>query len=194
VVFNVAKAHTKGVEGEFRARLATGLDIGLSGSLVEAEFDSSVKDGAGAILGGIRDGNRLPSVPKFQISADITYTKEVREGVNAYINASVQHIGNRFTQASDQENNPRSFVSGLAFGGATGTVPTVVNLQLPSYEIVNLSIGLEMADGVDLVAYVNNIFDENALLSFDRERGGRARLGYSVGQPRVMGVTVRKSF
>ena len=38
------------------------------------------------------------------------------------------------------------------------------------------------------------LFDENALLSFDRERGGRARLGYSVGQPRTAGVTVRKSF
>lgn len=194
VVFNVAKAHTKGVEGEFRARLASGLDIGLSGSLVEAEFDSSVKDGAGAILGGIRDGNRLPSVPKFQVSFDVTYAKEVREGVNAYVSASVQHVGSRYTQASDQENNPRTFVSGLAYGGATGTVPTIVNLQLPSYEIVNLSVGLEMADGVDLVAYVNNLFDENALLSFDRERGGRARLGYSVGQPRTMGVTVRKSF
>lgn len=194
VVFNVAKAHTKGVEGEFRARLASGLDLGLSGSLVEAEFDSSVKDGTGAILGGIREGNRLPSVPKFQISADITYNKQINDDMKAYVTASVQHVGSRFTQASDQENNPRSFVSGLAFGGATGTVPTVVNLKLPSYEIVNLSVGLEMADGVDLVAYVNNIFDENALLSFDRERGGRARLGYSVGQPRTMGVTVRKSF
>ena len=194
VVFNVPKAHTKGLEGEFRARMATGLDIGLSGSLVEAEFDTTVKDGSGAVIGGIRDGNRLPSVPKFQISADITYSKEIREGVKGYVTASVQHVGSRFTQASDQENNPRSFVSGLAFGGATGTVPTVVNLKLPSYEIANLSVGLEMADGVDLVAYVNNIFDENALLSFDRERGGRARLGYSVGQPRTMGVTVRKSF
>lgn len=194
VVFNVPKAHTKGLEGEFRARLASGLDIGLSGSLVEAQFDSSVKDGTGAILGGIRDGNRLPSVPKFQVSFDVTYNKQISDDMKGYVTASIQHVGTRFTQASDQENNPRSFVSGLPFGGATGTVPTVVNLQLPSYEIVNLSVGLEMADGVDLVAYVNNIFDENALLSFDRERGGRARLGYSVGQPRTMGVTVRKSF
>ncbi|AZS19669.1 MULTISPECIES: TonB-dependent receptor [unclassified Caulobacter] len=194
VVFNVPKAHTKGVEAELTARLANGLDIGLSGSLLEAEFDSTVKDGTGAVIGGIRDGNRLPSVPKFQVSFDVTYSKEVRPGVNGYLKASLQHVGNRFTQASDQENNPRSFVSGLAFGGATGTVPTVVNLQLPSYEIVNLSAGLEMPDGVDMTFYVNNLFDENALLSFDRERGGRARLGYAVGQPRTMGVTVRKSF
>jgi len=38
------------------------------------------------------------------------------------------------------------------------------------------------------------VADENALLSFDRERGGRARLGYSIGQPRTAGLTIRKSF
>ena len=183
-----------GIEAEFSARLAPGLDIGISGSLLEAEFDSTVKDGTGAVLGGIREGNRLPSVPKFQISADATYSWTVRSGMEAYVTASVQHIGNRYTQASDQENNPRSFTSRLAFGGATGTVPTLVNLQLPSYEIVNFSIGLEMDNGVDIIAYANNVFDENPLLSFDRERGGRARLGYTVGQPRTMGVTVRRSF
>ncbi len=194
VVFNVPKAHTKGIEGELTARLANGLDIGLSGSLLEAEFDSTVKDGTGAVIGGIREGNRLPSVPKFQISFDVTYSREVFDGANGYLKASIQHVGSRYTQASDQENNPRSFVSNLAFGGATGLVPTVVDLQLPSYEIVNLSAGVEMKDGVDVTLYVNNLFDENALLSFDRERGGRARLGYSVGQPRTAGVTVRKSF
>ncbi len=193
VVFNVAKAHTKGVEAELSARLVSGLDVSLSGSLLEAQFDSTVKDGTGAVIGGIRDGNRLPSVPKFQVSFDVTYNHEVM-GQNGYLKASVQHVGSRFTQASDQENNPRSFVSNLPFGGATGLVPTIVDLKLPSYDLVNLSAGVEMADGVDLTLYVNNIFDENALLSFDRERGGRARLGYAVGQPRTAGVTVRKTF
>jgi iron complex outermembrane receptor protein len=51
-----------------------------------------------------------------------------------------------------------------------------------------------MDDGLDIIAYVTNVADENALLSFDRERGGRARLGYSIGQPRTVGLTIRKSF
>ena len=51
-----------------------------------------------------------------------------------------------------------------------------------------------MDNGLDVILYVNNLFDENALLSFDRERGGRARLGFSIGQPRTYGLTVRKSF
>jgi hypothetical protein len=44
------------------------------------------------------------------------------------------------------------------------------------------------------MVYVTNLFDENALLSFDRERGGRARLGFNVGQPRTIGITLRKRF
>jgi iron complex outermembrane receptor protein len=194
VVFNVPKAHTMGVEGELKARLAPSFEIGVSGSVLEAQFDSTVKDGTGAVIGGIRDGNRLPSVPKFQISFNATYTHSLTATIDGYITASVQHVGSRYTQASDQENNPRSFVSGLPFGGATGNQATVLDLQLPSYELVNLSAGLNMQDGLDVIVYANNLFDENALLSFDRERGGRARLGYTIGQPRTIGVTVRKAF
>jgi iron complex outermembrane receptor protein len=43
-------------------------------------------------------------------------------------------------------------------------------------------------------AYVNNLFDENPRLSFDRERGGRARLGFNIGTPRTVGITTRIKF
>ena len=194
VVFNVPKAHTMGVEGELTAHPAPGFELNVSGSLLEAQFDSTVTDGTGTVIGGIRDGNRLPSVPKFQISVNGTYTRTLTASMDGYITVSYQHVGNRYTQASDQENNPRSFVSGLPFGGATGNETTVLNLQLPSYDLVNFSVGLQMRSGLDVIAYANNVFDQNPLLSFDRERGGRARLGYTVGQPRTVGVTVRQTF
>lgn len=194
VVFNVPKAHTQGVEFELSARPAEGLDLGISGSLVSAKFDSSVTTTAGAVIAGIRDGNRLPTVPKFQISANATYSFPVSDGAEAYVSTSIQHVGNRITQPSDQEGNPRSFVSGLAFAGAPGTNATTLNLVLPSYELVNLSAGVDFDNGLSIIGYVNNLFDENALLSFDRERGGRARLGFSTNSPRTYGITVRKSF
>jgi iron complex outermembrane receptor protein len=70
----------------------------------------------------------------------------------------------------------------------------VLNLKLPSYELVNGNIGVRLDRGLDVSVYVNNLFDENPLLSFDRERGGRARLGYNIGQPRTIGITVRQKF
>jgi iron complex outermembrane receptor protein len=194
VVFN-ADAHTMGVEFEFTARPAQGLDLSLAGSWVEAEFDETRLKQNGQVLEGIRDGNRLPSVPRFQIAASAFYTFPISEdGDKAYFGATVQHVGTRFTQPGDQENNPRTFVHGLPFAGAPAGASTTLDLKLPDYQLVNLSAGLEFADGFDLTLYVNNIFDENAILAFDRERGGRARLGFHVGQPRTIGITARQRF
>ncbi|MEC8714552.1 MAG: TonB-dependent receptor, partial [Pseudomonadota bacterium] len=193
IVFNVEKAHSMGVEAEFGFSPTTGLDLVFSGSLIEAEFDSTLP-GALASATGIREGNRLASVPKFQVSASGSYEFPIAANADAYISASYSHVGNRYTQPGDQENNPRTFVHGLPFGGAPAGAATTVDLLLPSYDLVNLSLGVDFDSGLSLVLYANNLFDENALLSFDRERGGRARLGYSVGTPQTFGMTVRQAF
>ncbi len=194
IVFN-ADAHTMGIEVELTARPFTGLDLALSGSLLEAEFDSTLARPNGTIIEGIRDGNRLPSVPKFQLAANATYSFPLgADETNGFVSASFQHVGSRFTQPGDQENNPRTFVHGLPFGGAPAGASTTLDLKLPDYQLVNLRAGIEFANQFDVSVYVNNLLDENALLAFDRERGGRARLGFSTNAPRTIGVTVRKGF
>jgi len=194
IVFNVPKAHTQGVEFELSAEPVDNLDLSLSGSLIEAEFDSTLMSG-GNVLGGIREGNRLPSVPKFQIAATASYAMDLAsDGTQGIFTASFQHVGSRYTQPSDQENNPRTFVHGLPFGGQPAGSATTLDLKLPDYQLVNLSAGVRLPNEIDVTVYVNNVFDENPILSFDRERGGRARLGFQVGQPRTFGVTARKRF
>lgn len=193
IVFNVPEAHTMGFEAEIGVTPVTGFNLQFSGSLIEAEFDTTLP-GALTAATGIREGNRLPSVPKFQFSASGSYEWAMGDGADAYVSASFTHVGSRYTQPADQENNPRTFVHGLPFGGAPAGASTTVDLELPSFQLLNLSAGVDFDRGLSVVAYVNNVFDENALLSFDRERGGRARLGYSVGQPRTFGLTVRQSF
>lgn len=193
VVFNVDKAHTMGLEAEVGVSPAAGLDLVFSGSLIEAEFDSTLPEPFASAT-GIREGNRLPSVPKFQISATGSYEWPISRTADAYISASYSHVGNRYTQPADQEDNPRTFAHGLPFNGMDGSETTTVDLLLPSYDLVNLSAGIDLESGLSFVLYVNNVFDENALLSFDRERGGRARLAYRTNQPRTFGVTVRQSF
>ncbi|PSJ37062.1 TonB-dependent receptor [Allosphingosinicella deserti] len=195
IVFNVPEAHTMGVEVELSARPVRGLDVSLIASLLEAEFDSTVLSGAGDVIGGIEEGNRLPSVPKFQMAASSTYSFPLDEsGTEGFVSGSFQHVGSRYTQPSDQVDNPRTFRSGLPFGGATGAEATIVDLKLPAYELINISAGVEWDNGTSITAYVHNLLDENPLLSFDRERGGRARLGFNIGQPRTYGVTLRKTF
>ena len=77
---------------------------------------------------------------------------------------------------------------------APASAATTLDLELPKYNLVNLSAGMDFGRGLSAVVYVKNLTDEKALLSFDRERGGRARLGFATNQPRTIGVTVRKTF
>ncbi len=194
IVFNVPKAHTTGVEAEFAAHPMPGLDLSLAGSYVDAEFDSTISNPALIAATGIREGNRLPTVPKFQMAAVATYSQPIDANRDWYVSASYQHVGSRYTQPADQENNPRTFVHGLPVFGMPADAATTLNLKLPSYDLVNLSAGFNWGNGLETVFYVNNLLDETPLLSFDRERGGRARLGYNIGQPRIIGFTVRKKF
>lgn len=198
VVFNVPKAHSQGVEVEFSARPVSGLELSLNGSVIDSKFDSSVLDSGGNVIAGMRDGNRLPTVPKFQMAAIGSYTVPVFTDVEWNITASYQHVGNRYTQPGDQEAGQGSFTNSLWYNPADDTFGSgsynFGSYLLPSYDLVNLSTGLSWQNGLSVTVYAKNLFDEDTLLSLDRERGGRARLAYNVGMPRTIGVIVRKSF
>jgi len=196
IVFNVPEAMTTGVESELTWEPTDRLLFTLAGSYIEAEFDSTVRDGNGNVIGGIEDGNRLPTVPETQFSASGAYTHPLAlfdAPAEAFLTASVQHIGDRFTQPGDQVPGAGEFAHGLPFGGMTGDEVTVLDLELPSYEIVYLSAGIDFGRYV-VTLFADNVFDKNALLSFDRERGGRARLAFRTNQPRTVGLNLRANF
>ncbi|MFT5607830.1 MAG: iron complex outermembrane receptor protein [Pseudoalteromonas tetraodonis] len=196
ISFNVPEAHASGVEVELKARPSDSWDFTVAASMLEAEFDSTVIDGSGNVLGGVEEGNRLPSVPEFSAAATATYSMPSQLFGNdgdLYMSATLQHVGDRITQPSDQVPGAGAFSPGIAFGQLNGTEVINLDLELPSYEIVNFNVGFESEDW-KTVLYINNVFDENALLSLDRERGGRARLAFRTNQPRTFGVTFSKDF
>ena len=198
IVFNVPKAHSKGIEAELSVHPIEGLDLSFAGSILNSEFDSTVIGGTPPdVIGGIRKGNRLPTVPKYQFAAIATYGSRFNSNSEWYVTGSAQRVGSRFTQPGDQE--PAAGLFDLTFfdpvTGDSGVIPTDVgSLKLRPYTLVDAALGLKWDSGLELVAYVKNIFDTDARLSLDRERGGRARLAYSVGQPRTIGLTIRQSF
>ena len=75
--------------------------------------------------------------------------------------------------------------------------PTITQFQfdpeLPEYQIGNLRVGMR-AEAWEIAAFVNNLWDERAFLSVDRERGTRARVGYLTNMPRTYGVSLRLDF
>ena len=195
ISFNVADAHTAGVEFELSAQPTDSLVLSLAGSVLESEFDTTVLDSLGDVLGGVQEGNRLASVPDFQIAASGFYYFPVSwfGGMDGFFGATVSHVGDRITQPTDQNPGAGLIQSGLAFAGATGFETTTLDLELDAYTIVNFRTGIENDDW-SATLYINNFGDENANLSTNRERGGRARLAFMTNMPRTIGLTFRKNF
>ncbi len=191
IIANVPSARSAGIEAELASNIGDHLDVALSASYNQSELTSSVKDAAGQPIQGLRDGNRLPTVPEFQAAASLTWTQPVRNNLDGFANVTWQYVGDRITQISDQENNPRTVT---LFTTGAPTVSTLsFPLDLPEYQVVNLRAGVR-AEGWEAAVFVNNVGDERARLAVDRERGLRARYGYLTNQPRTVGVTLRKSF
>ena len=207
VAINVPKAHTMGGELELSVHPTDALLVTFAGSYVQAEFDSTVRTvadvtddtgnvtlPAGSVINGIEDGNRIPSVPNWQLSAIATYTfPGLFQSKESYVTASWQFVGSQITQSGDQVPGAGRFAHGLPYAGMTGNEVTNVDLELDPYNLFNVNTGL-LYDTWEVMLYVKNITDENPQQSFDRERGGRARLAYRVGQPRTFGILSRFYF
>lgn len=199
VVFNVPQAHSRGLEIEFEAAPTNNFDFAISGSFNDSELGSTLTstDPAGnvTVVSGIEEGQRLPTVPRFQLAAAATYQWEVRPGALAYVTGTYQHIGSRFTQVGDQELGTLNL---LSFGANTLGGPLTAGVftydpELPAYDLLNLRVGLRR-NRWDVSLFLNNVTDERALLSFDQERGTRARIAYMTNPPRTFGVTTRLNF
>ena len=194
VTISVPESHTAGAELELSIQPTRSLLLAFAGSYLEAEFDSTIRTAGGDVVEGIEEGNRIPSVPDWQLSGSATYTLPgILSAGESFLSASWQFVGDSITQSGDQIPGRGVFGHGLPYRGASADEATEVDLLLDSYHLFNLSAGL-VYDNIEFTAYVKNITDENVKLSFDRERGGRARLAYRVGQPRIFGVVTRMRF
>jgi iron complex outermembrane recepter protein len=206
VVFNVPTARSEGIEMELFARPNNTWDFGLSASFIDAKLTSSVTstlpDGTQVVVGGLQDGNRLPTAPKTQAAAYAGFTQPLSGAKDFFANFTVQYVGSSFSQFENEEpgwgeicsgcNNPNA--AGLrAFGGPLSINSFTFDPELPSYTIGNLRFGLK-TDRWQAALYVNNIWDETARLALDYERGRAARVGYLTNQPRTYGLYGSYSF
>ena len=199
VVFNVPKARSQGFEVDFEAAPNRNIDFAISASFTDSEMRSTLTStdpsGVVSVVSGIEEGRRLPTVPRFQLATAATYQWEVQPGALAYVTGTYRHIGSRFTQVGDEDLGTLNL---LSFGANTLGAPLTMSTfayetKLPAYDLVNLRVGLRRGKW-DVSAFLNNLFDERALLSFDQERGTRARIAFMTNQPRSFGLSTRVDF
>jgi iron complex outermembrane receptor protein len=204
VVFNVPKAQSPGVELEFTAAPNKNFDFAVSTSLNDSKLESTLTStdpsGNVTVVSGIKKGNRLPTVPQAQVVAAATAQQQVLSSWLGYATVTYQYVGSRYTQIGDQAEgfgvvNLLSFQQsgGQTIGGPLTQDTFTFNPKLPSYQIVNLRVGI-LNDTWDIALFANNLNNERALLALDQERGTRARVGFLVNQPRTFGISTRVKF
>jgi iron complex outermembrane receptor protein len=199
VIFNVPKARSQGFEVEFFLTPTRNFDFAASVSYNDATLRSTLTstdpEGNVTVVSGIESGRRLPTVPEFQSAMAATYDWQVGQISRGYVTATHQYIGSRFTQVGDDELGTLDL---LSFGANTIGAPLTASTftyepELPGYNLLHLRVGVRRPTW-DIAFFVNNVTNERALLSLDRERGTRARISYLVNQPRTFGISTRFNF
>ena len=202
VVFNVPKARSTGIELEFELAPTDNFDFAISATKLSSELRSTLTStnaqGQTSIVAAIEEGNRLPTVPEFQMAAAATFRWPMgTQGRLGYLTGAYQHVGSRYTQIGDQDP-AFGTVSLTSFAPNNIGGPYTQNTfqfdpELPAYDILNLRVGA-LINNFDVALFVNNVTDERALLALDQERGSRARVSYLTNQPRTIGVSTRFNF
>ena len=172
---NIGGAVSKGIEFELIARPVEGLRLSANGAYIDANIDTLTAEEA-AISGAV-DGVRL-AAPKFSGSASATYTFPVGDTKEAFATGSVSYVG--------------------SYPGLFPNVPGQPGVLSPQYDeteaytFANFYAGVNFSPDFSVTAYVENVFDNDAITYVHPEAfldGRYARL-----QPRTFGVRTSLAF
>jgi iron complex outermembrane recepter protein len=196
-----AQAESKGVEFELSARPDESWDFALSGTYAKAEITEDYRPNTP--LAGVRNGNRLPTSPEFQAALSAGYSFPFGSSLEGFARLTVQHVGSSYTQLADQESgfglihappNADGSARLIQMGGVPfASMQVRFPAELPSYNLGNFRWGVR-SDTWEAAIFVNNLWNERAYLSLDRERGRSARVGYLTNPPRTVGVNFSMNF
>lgn len=171
---NIGAAVSKGIEFEVAVRPVTGLGIFFNGSINDSEVTELTPEEAA--ISGAEEGIQLAS-PHFQGSATVRYDFALGSDADAFVSASVAHVG--------------------SFPGLFPNVPGQPNVINPTYDFteeyqtVNLVAGADFG-ALSLTAYVENLFDSDAITYVHPEAFLDGR--YAKLRPRTFGVRLGYDF
>lgn len=171
---NIGAAVSKGIEFELAARPVRGLSFSLNGSFNDSEVTELTP--AEAAMSGAEEGIQLAS-PHFQGSATVRYDFALGATADAFVSGNVAHVGK---------------FPGL-FPNVAGQ-PDVINPTYDftdAYTVANFVAGVDLGQ-VSLTAYVENVFDNNAITYVHPEAFLDAR--YARLRPRTVGIRLGIDF
>ena len=143
---NIGDAESQGAEFELLAALSENLTLSISASYTDAELQDDVP------TAGVSEGDKLPDVPEWTANVNVDYVMPVDGGEFFavanwnYVDETQEFVG---TAGDD--------VSG--FGVISGNIK-------PDYDIVDVRFGYASEENWELLLYVDNLTDEEAIYSY----------------------------
>ena len=146
----------------------------------------------------------MPTAPQIQAVASVGYTLPLQDKRDFFSVFTVQYVGSSYSQFENEEvqfgqiggapNDPEANPARLIpYGGVPANTVISFDARLPAYSLGNLRAGVR-TDRWEVAGYLNNLWDTNAHLALDYERGRSARVGYLTNQPRTIGVGAQYKF
>ncbi len=161
---NIGKAGIPGVELNLAVQATNYLTFNFGGSWTDPELKNDVPGG----LSG-KKGDRLPGSANksFSISSDLDYP--IGNGFNLVGVASYKYVGKRLNDFN-----------------------TDLDVALPSYDILDVRLGLHSEKGYRIMLFADNVLDEAAILRVDHQ--GPTFNVAPTTRPRTIGLNVSYNF
>ncbi len=125
-------------------------------------------------LGITYKGARLPLSPQFNFALGANYTFDITDGYTGNLNVTDRYVGDRTS-------------------GYAGS-PISPLYKLPNYNTLDLDLAVYMPHGLELDAYIKNVFDEAGQLSAStlaNEYDPTAPVPVVLSQPRTIGLVLK---
>ena len=165
---NGSEAEIYGLELDLSLFPIEGLELALRGGYTDAELSAD-----NPIPSTGRDGDQIPYIPEFTGSFSADYRRPLRgRNLEASMGVDVTYVDDRQTEL--RPGNP-------------------LNLALNDYTLVNLRGGIE-GESWSAMLNIKNLFDENEVIDVFRILPGLTPDGFIPLQPRMLELTVSKSF
>ena len=140
---NGGNANIYGFETEFRADLGDGFDFATDWGYTHSAFLSN------SAIDGIPKGYSVPDTPKITGSASLNYRHELTDNMSFVGNVNYSYVGSRY----DLPYGVTVYLNNI----------NQTEINLPSYGIVNLRVGLRTVNWT-VALFVNNALNKQTLL------------------------------
>jgi outer membrane receptor protein involved in Fe transport len=171
-ITNGGNARSRGVEATASFTPLRGLQMTGAATFTQAELTQNFP-----LAGGL-DGDRLPGVPRWNESVDVSYTRTVAPAWDGFAGASFRHVGDRLTDF------------GLLPTGAPGE-----RFSMGQYNVTDVRTGVSH-NHITFTFYVKNVADSRGVVALGPNTYPLAGYSYQAAiiQPRTFGVDLSCSF